>query len=84
MSEKPNDGAVAIHIGEIEDAEYLAVEDHLPTLPNTVSLYIPLFDVVHGIVKVEVILLLKNQLSIIKQDLLFNFVQLVHNVLQLT
>ncbi|KAH6793288.1 nuclear receptor coactivator [Perilla frutescens var. hirtella] len=35
MSEKPNDGAVAIHIGEIEDAEYLAAEDYLPTLPNT-------------------------------------------------
>ncbi|CAA3020270.1 Hypothetical predicted protein [Olea europaea subsp. europaea] len=35
MSEKPNDGSVAIHIGEIEDAEYLAAEDHLPTLPNT-------------------------------------------------
>lgn len=39
MSEKPNDGAVAIHIGEIEDAEYLAAEDYLPTLPNTVSFY---------------------------------------------
>ncbi|KAL8458740.1 hypothetical protein ACS0TY_036303 [Phlomoides rotata] len=36
MSEKPNDGgAVAMHIGEIEDAEYLAAEDYLPTLPNT-------------------------------------------------
>ncbi|KAL3839244.1 hypothetical protein ACJIZ3_023835 [Penstemon smallii] len=35
MSEKPNDGAVAIHIGEIENAEYLAAEDYLPTLPNT-------------------------------------------------
>lgn len=38
MSEKPNDGAVAIHIGEIEDAEDLTAEDFLPTLPNTVSL----------------------------------------------
>ena len=37
MSEKPNDGTVAIHIGEIEDAQYLAAEDYLPTLPNTVS-----------------------------------------------
>ncbi|XP_051135619.1 protein PHYTOCHROME-DEPENDENT LATE-FLOWERING [Andrographis paniculata] len=35
MSEKPNDGSVAFHIGEIENAEYLAVEDYLPTLPNT-------------------------------------------------
>ncbi|KAK6124703.1 hypothetical protein DH2020_041558 [Rehmannia glutinosa] len=35
ISEKPNDGAVAFHIGEIEDAEYLAAEDYLPTLPNT-------------------------------------------------
>lgn len=35
MSEKPNDGTVAIHIGEIEDAQYLAAEDYLPTLPNT-------------------------------------------------
>lgn len=37
MSEKPNDGSVAFHIGEIEDAQYLAAEDYLPTLPNTVS-----------------------------------------------
>ncbi|KAL6568319.1 hypothetical protein OROHE_004003 [Orobanche hederae] len=35
MSEKPNDGAVAFHIGEIAEAEYLAAEDYLPTLPNT-------------------------------------------------
>lgn len=38
MSEKPYDGTVAIHIGEIDDTEYLAAEDYLPTLPNTVSL----------------------------------------------
>lgn len=37
MSEKPNDGTVAMHIGEIEDAEYFTAEDYLPTLPNTVS-----------------------------------------------
>ncbi|EPS67659.1 hypothetical protein M569_07116 [Genlisea aurea] len=36
MSEK-NDGSVAIHMGDIEDADYLASEDYLPTLPNTVS-----------------------------------------------
>ena len=36
MSEKPNDGTVAMHYGEIEDADYLAAEDYLPTLPNTV------------------------------------------------
>lgn len=33
---KPNDSTVAMHIGEIEDALYWAVEDYLPTLPNTV------------------------------------------------
>lgn len=37
MSEKPTDGAVAMHIGEIEDNEYIAAEDYLPTLPNAVS-----------------------------------------------
>lgn len=37
MSEKPNDGTVAMHYGDIEDADYLAAEDYLPTLPNTVS-----------------------------------------------
>lgn len=37
MSEKPNDGTVAMHYGEIEDNEFLAAEDYLPTLPNTVS-----------------------------------------------
>lgn len=37
MSEKPYDGTVAMHYGEIEDGEFLAVEDYLPTLPNTVS-----------------------------------------------
>ena len=36
MSEKPC-GTVAMYYGEIEDGDYLAVEDHLPTLPNTVS-----------------------------------------------
>ncbi|PIN09556.1 hypothetical protein CDL12_17857 [Handroanthus impetiginosus] len=35
MSEKPSDGSVAIHIGEIEDTEYWAGEEYLPTLPNT-------------------------------------------------
>ncbi|KAK3022148.1 hypothetical protein RJ639_045287 [Escallonia herrerae] len=35
MSEKPNDGMVAMHYGEIEDGDYLAAEDYLPTLPNT-------------------------------------------------
>lgn len=37
MSEKPNDGTVAMHIGEIEEVEYTTAEDYLPTLPNTVS-----------------------------------------------
>ncbi|KAL2555040.1 Spt20 family [Forsythia ovata] len=35
MSEKPNDGSVAVHIGEIENSEFSAAEDYLPTLPNT-------------------------------------------------
>lgn len=37
MSEKPNDGTVAMYYGEIDDSEFLAAEDHLPALPNTVS-----------------------------------------------
>lgn len=37
MSEKPYDGTVAMHYGEIEDGDFLSAEDHLPTLPNTVS-----------------------------------------------
>jgi hypothetical protein len=36
MSEKPC-GTVAIHYGEIDDRDFLAAEDYLPTLPNTVS-----------------------------------------------
>ncbi|KAK4269052.1 hypothetical protein QN277_022257 [Acacia crassicarpa] len=34
MSEKPSDGTVAMHYGDIEDVDFLAAEDHLPTLPN--------------------------------------------------
>ncbi|KAF7843627.1 protein PHYTOCHROME-DEPENDENT LATE-FLOWERING isoform X1 [Senna tora] len=37
MSEKPSDGTVAMHYGEIDDGDFLAAEDHLPTLPNTVD-----------------------------------------------
>lgn len=37
LSEKPNDGTVSMLIGEIEEVEYTNVEEHLPTLPNTVS-----------------------------------------------
>lgn len=37
MSEKPYDGTVAMLYGEIEDGDFLAAEDYLPTLPNTVS-----------------------------------------------
>jgi len=37
MSEKPNDGTVAMHYGDLEDVDYLNAEDYLPTLPNTVS-----------------------------------------------
>ncbi|GAB4850016.1 hypothetical protein Ancab_029314 [Ancistrocladus abbreviatus] len=35
MSEKPNDGTVAMHYGDIEDTDYLKAEDYLLTLPNT-------------------------------------------------
>ena len=37
MSEKQNDGTVAMLYGDVEDGNFHAVEDHLPTLPNTVS-----------------------------------------------
>ena len=37
MSEKPSDGTVAMHYGEIFDDDFLAAEDYLPTLPNAVS-----------------------------------------------
>lgn len=37
MSEKPSDGTVAMHFGDIEYNQFLAMEDYLPTLPNTVS-----------------------------------------------
>lgn len=35
MSEKVTDGTVAWHYGEVDDSDILAVEDYLPTLPNT-------------------------------------------------
>ncbi|CAL0307891.1 unnamed protein product [Lupinus luteus] len=35
MSEKPSDGTVAMHYGDIDDGDFVAAEDHLPTLPNT-------------------------------------------------
>ncbi|KAI9119818.1 hypothetical protein K1719_009207 [Acacia pycnantha] len=34
MSEKPSDGTVAMYYGDIEVGDFLAAEDHLPTLPN--------------------------------------------------
>ncbi|XP_047332842.1 protein PHYTOCHROME-DEPENDENT LATE-FLOWERING-like [Impatiens glandulifera] len=34
MSEKSNDGMIAMHFGDIDDSEYLAAEEYLPTLPN--------------------------------------------------
>lgn len=37
MAEKSNDGTVAMHFGEIEDTEFMAVEDYLQTLPNAVG-----------------------------------------------
>ncbi|KAE9595880.1 hypothetical protein Lal_00030581 [Lupinus albus] len=35
MSEKPSDGTVAMHYGDIDDGDFAAAEDYLPTLPNT-------------------------------------------------
>ncbi|TYK03946.1 histone-lysine N-methyltransferase 2D isoform X1 [Cucumis melo var. makuwa] len=35
LSEKPNDGTVAITYEDIDDSVFLAIEDCLPTLPNT-------------------------------------------------
>ncbi|KAK9060535.1 hypothetical protein SSX86_021239 [Deinandra increscens subsp. villosa] len=35
LSEKRDDGAVAMHYGELDDYDYLSVEEYLPTLPNT-------------------------------------------------
>lgn len=37
MAEKPSDGTVALHYGDIDESDFIAAEDHLPTLPNTVS-----------------------------------------------
>ncbi|KAE9605816.1 hypothetical protein Lal_00025579 [Lupinus albus] len=35
MSEKPSDGTVAMHYGDIDEDDFVDAEDHLPTLPNT-------------------------------------------------
>ncbi|RYQ89008.1 hypothetical protein Ahy_B09g095877 isoform C [Arachis hypogaea] len=35
MAEKPSDGTVAMHYGDIDEGDFLASEEHLPTLPNT-------------------------------------------------
>ncbi|KAI4330719.1 hypothetical protein MLD38_028978 [Melastoma candidum] len=35
MSEKPNDGTVAVHYGDLDDGDILASEEFFPTLPNT-------------------------------------------------
>lgn len=37
LSEKPSNGTVAIAYGDMEEGDVLEAEDHLPTLPNTVS-----------------------------------------------
>ncbi|KAF5181649.1 Phytochrome-dependent late-flowering [Thalictrum thalictroides] len=42
MSEKLNDGTVAMQYGDVDDSDFLLVEDYLPTLPNTVSSIPPL------------------------------------------
>ncbi|KAI4324809.1 hypothetical protein MLD38_030263 [Melastoma candidum] len=35
MSEKPNDGTVAVHYGDLDDGDILASEEYFPTLPNS-------------------------------------------------
>lgn len=35
LSERRDDGTVAMHYGELDDCDYLAAEECLPTLPNT-------------------------------------------------
>ncbi|KAI3711946.1 hypothetical protein L1987_70495 [Smallanthus sonchifolius] len=35
LSEKRDDGTVAMHYGELDDYDYSSVEEYLPTLPNT-------------------------------------------------
>ena len=40
LSEKPNDGTVAITYEDIDDSIFFDVEDLLPTLPNTVSYHV--------------------------------------------
>ncbi|XP_068335447.1 protein PHYTOCHROME-DEPENDENT LATE-FLOWERING-like [Pyrus communis] len=35
VSERPNDGTVAMYYGEVEDGDFLSAEEHLPTLSNT-------------------------------------------------
>ena len=40
MSERPNDGTVAMYYGEVDDGDFLSAEEHLPTLPNTVSVIV--------------------------------------------
>lgn len=37
MSEKANDGSVAVHHGDVVDGDFLSAEDYVSTLPNTVS-----------------------------------------------
>lgn len=64
MSEKSNDGTVAMHIGEIEDAHYLAVEDYLPNLPNTVS---------SGVISFMFLFLLSLSSGASYQSIVYNF-----------
>ncbi|KAL9263261.1 PHYTOCHROME-DEPENDENT LATE-FLOWERING-like protein [Drosera capensis] len=37
MSEKPNEGTIAMHYGDVDNDDYLRAEDYLPTLPNSHS-----------------------------------------------
>lgn len=43
LSEKRDDGSVAMHYGEMDDCDYLGAEECLPTLPNTVSFHLLFF-----------------------------------------
>jgi len=38
-----SDGTVALYYGDVEEADYLAAEDYLLTLPNTVSFTVDLY-----------------------------------------
>jgi len=44
LSERRDEGTVAMHYGELDECDYLAAEECLPTLPNTVSSLLLFFE----------------------------------------